>query len=62
MSSVNHKNFVTKCQPIHFFEYMSMESKQSPYEYGIPYRHGDARTHMEILRVWVLTYTHILIL
>ena len=22
----------------------------------IPYRYGDAHTHMEILRVWVLTY------
>ena len=29
------------------------------YEYGVPYRYGDACTHMVILRVWVLTYLYI---
>ena len=32
--------------------------KKSPYEYGVPYRYGDACTRMVILSIWVLIYTY----
>ena len=29
---------------------------KTPYEYGVPYRYGDAHTCMVIFCVWLLTY------
>ena len=35
-----------------------MFKKKSPYKYGVPYQYGGHPTHMDILRVWALTYKY----
>ena len=37
-------------QLLNFRRYAYGVEKKSPYEYWVPYRYGDARTHMVILR------------
>ena len=51
-----------KCQLLNVCdcEYTRMVSKESPYEYGVPYWYSDARSCMVILRVWVLIYIYTL--
>ena len=36
--------------------------KKSPYQYGVPYRYGDAYARLVILRVWVLIHIYIYIM